>query len=69
MWPNRRDEPFSYPWAIWPEWTFALLSDLFRRSEQPDLEYLGYRGHVRWGAVLIVIGFAGFALLARLSEH
>jgi len=67
MWPDRKDEPFSYPWAIWPEWTFALLSDLFRRSEQRDIEYLEYQRRVRWGAALIVIGFASAALLVKLS--
>jgi hypothetical protein len=69
MWPDRKDEPFPYPWAIWPEWTFGLLSDLFRRSEERDLEYLQSQRRVRWGAVLIVIGFAGIALLAQLWEN
>ena len=69
MWPDRKDEPFPYPWAIWPEWTFALLADLFRRSAERDSEYLEHQRRIRWGAVLVVIGFAGVALLAKLSEN
>ena len=61
MWPDRKDEPGPIPgWVIWPEWSYALFADLLRRSAQ--------RG-VRWGAVLIVIGFAGVALLAKLSQN
>lgn len=65
MWPDRKDEPPS-PWTIWPEWTLALLGDLFRRSEQPDLEYRQLQRRVRWGLALTAIGFASFALLSRL---
>ena len=68
MWPDRRDEP-PYPWTLWPEWTFALLCDLFRRSAQRDSEYHEHQRRVRWGAVLIVVGFASIALLAKLSDN
>jgi hypothetical protein len=68
MWPDRRDEP-PQPWTIWHEWTFALLADLFRRSEQRDAEYLEHQRRTRWGAVLVVVGFAGVALLVKLSEN
>ncbi len=68
MWPDRRDEP-PQPWSIWPEWTFALLGDLFRLSEQRDPKYLGYQRRVRWGAALVGVGFSGVALLVKLSEN
>lgn len=67
MWPDRRDEP-PQPWTIWHEWTFTLLADLFRLSEQRDPEYLGYQRRVRLGLVLTLIGFAGVALLSRLWD-
>lgn len=68
MWPDRRDEP-PYPWTLWHEWTFALIGDLFRRSAQRDSEYRQLKRRVRWGLALTVIGFAGIALLAMLSEN
>jgi hypothetical protein len=68
MWPDRRDEP-PYPWTLWPEWTFALIGDLFRRSAQRDSEYRQLKRRVRWGLALTVIGFAGIALLAMVSEN
>ena len=63
MWPNLKDEP-PWPWTLWPEWTFALLLDLFRRSDQRDSEYLGHQTRVRLGAVLVAVGFVGIALVA-----
>jgi hypothetical protein len=70
MWPHRQDEHGPIPYRIiWPEWSLALFMDLFRRSEQRDSEYLGHQRRARWGAVLVVVGFAGVALFVKLSEN
>ena len=68
MWPNLKDEP-PWPWTIWPEWTFALLLDLFRRSDQRDTEYLGHQTRVRLGALLVAVGFIGIAFSASLGFY
>lgn len=67
MWPDRKDEP-PYPWTVWHEWTFALWTDLFRRSEQRDPEYLRLQSRVRVGIVLVAVGFAGIAVTAMLAD-
>jgi hypothetical protein len=67
MWPDRKDEPGPIPgWVIWPEWSYALFADLFRRSAQRDGEYVQLQRRVRWGLALTAIGFVILALLPRL---
>lgn len=68
MWPDRKDVP-RRPWRIWPEWSFAVWMDLLRRSEQRDAEYLRLQNRVRLGVVLVVVGFAGIALVSMLADR
>lgn len=67
MWPDRRDEPAA-PWTLYHEWSAALLMDLFRKSEQGDLDYIRYQRRVRLGLLLLVAGFGGLALLVSAFD-